>query len=46
MNVSVTPVTCPMVETPKTEGHEFMDRRWSSMDKGTNANEVKKKARI
>lgn len=36
------PVTCPMVENFTTEGHDSMDRGWSPMDKGTDANEVKK----
>lgn len=42
MGASVEPVTCPMVEKFKTEGHDSMDRGWSPMDKGMNANEVKK----
>lgn len=42
MGASVEPVTCPMVAKLTTEGHDSMDRGWSPMDKGTNANEVKK----
>lgn len=42
MDASVEPVTCPMVEKFRVEGHDSMDRGWSPMGKGTNANEVKK----
>lgn len=40
MDASVEPVTYALIENPATEGHEFMDRGWSPIDNGTDANEV------